>query len=98
MSSPDVSRIKELNGKYEIFRVLNSDDIEGKFLFSISDSFVASETDTLCGSKILEGYNPPFDADSVVAFKEAGGVPIGKTNMSEFGTVQIGRASCRERV
>lgn len=87
MSSPDVSRIKELNGKYEIFRVLNSDDIEGKFLFSISDSFVASETDTLCGSKILEGYNPPFDADSVVAFKEAGGVPIGKTNMSEFGTV-----------
>ena len=87
MSSPDVSKIKELNEKYEMFRVLNPDIVEEKFLFSISDSFVTGETDTLCGSKILEGYNPPFDADSVIVFKEAGGVPIGKTNMSEFGTV-----------
>ncbi|MGI6471651.1 MAG: amidase family protein [Candidatus Methanomethylophilaceae archaeon] len=87
MSSPDVSKIKELNEKYEMFRVLNSNVIKGDFLFSVSDSFVTSEADTLCGSEILEGYNPPFDADSVIAFKEAGGVPIGKTNMSEFGTV-----------
>jgi len=87
MSSPDVSKIKELNEKYEMFRVLNSDVIKGDFLFSVSDSFVTREADTLCGSEILEGYNPPFDADSVIAFKEAGGVPIGKTNMSEFGTV-----------
>ena len=87
MSSPDVSKIKELNEKYEMFRVLNSNVIKGDFLFSVSDSFVTREADTLCGSEILEGYNPPFDADSVIAFKEAGGVPIGKTNMSEFGTV-----------
>ncbi len=85
MSSFDFSKIEKLNGEYGMFRVLNSDG-EGGFLFSVSDSFITEEEDTLCGSKILEGYRPSFDADSVVALKEAGGVLLGKTHMSEFGT------------
>ena len=85
MSSFDISEIRELNGKYGMFRVLNSVNAEGKFLFSVSDSFVTKESDTLCGSEILEGYNPPFDADAVTLLKKAGGILVGKTNMDEFG-------------
>jgi len=37
-----------------------------------------------CGSKILEGYVPPFTATSVKKLIEAGVVIIGKTNTDEF--------------
>lgn len=86
MSSFDISGIEKLNSKYGMFRVLNSDDVKGEFLFSVNDSFVTGDMDTLCGSEILEGYNPPFDADSVTLLKEAGGVLVGKANTDEFGT------------
>jgi aspartyl-tRNA(Asn)/glutamyl-tRNA(Gln) amidotransferase subunit A len=39
---------------------------------------------TTCGSRILEGYRPPFTATAVARLEEAGAVPVGKTNMDEF--------------
>jgi aspartyl-tRNA(Asn)/glutamyl-tRNA(Gln) amidotransferase subunit A len=36
------------------------------------------------GSKILEGYIPPFDASAVRRLKQAGVVILGKTNTDEF--------------
>jgi len=39
---------------------------------------------TTCGSRILEGYRPPFTATAVARLEAAGAVVIGKTNMDEF--------------
>jgi len=39
---------------------------------------------TTCGSRILEGYRPPFTATAVDRLERAGAVVLGKTNMDEF--------------
>jgi aspartyl-tRNA(Asn)/glutamyl-tRNA(Gln) amidotransferase subunit A len=39
---------------------------------------------TTCGSRILEGYRPPFTSTAVARLEKAGAVVLGKTNMDEF--------------
>jgi aspartyl-tRNA(Asn)/glutamyl-tRNA(Gln) amidotransferase subunit A len=39
---------------------------------------------TTCGSRLLEGYVPPFTATAVARLEAQGAVLIGKTNMDEF--------------
>lgn len=39
---------------------------------------------TTCSSRILEGWQPPYDATVVQAMTAAGAVMIGKTNLDEF--------------
>ena len=39
---------------------------------------------TTCGSRILDGYRPPFTATAVARLEAAGAVVLGKTNMDEF--------------
>jgi aspartyl-tRNA(Asn)/glutamyl-tRNA(Gln) amidotransferase subunit A len=39
---------------------------------------------TTCGSRILEGFVPPYDATPVARFRAAGAVLLGKLNMDEF--------------
>jgi aspartyl-tRNA(Asn)/glutamyl-tRNA(Gln) amidotransferase subunit A len=39
---------------------------------------------TTCGSRILEGYRPPFTATVLQRLEAAGAVVLGKTNMDEF--------------
>jgi aspartyl-tRNA(Asn)/glutamyl-tRNA(Gln) amidotransferase subunit A len=51
---------------------------------AIKDVISTRGTTTTCGSKILENYNPPFDATAVERLEAAGAVILGKTNCDEF--------------
>ncbi|MEM7348083.1 MAG: Asp-tRNA(Asn)/Glu-tRNA(Gln) amidotransferase subunit GatA [Chloroflexota bacterium] len=50
----------------------------------IKDAIVTQGVPTTSGSKILEGYVPPFDATTVNKLRQAGAVFLGKTNTDEF--------------
>ncbi|HEY4315346.1 MAG TPA: Asp-tRNA(Asn)/Glu-tRNA(Gln) amidotransferase subunit GatA [Actinomycetes bacterium] len=51
---------------------------------ALKDVLATEGVPTTCGSRILEGWRPPYDATVVRRLREAGVVAMGKTNMDEF--------------
>ncbi|MFF3856572.1 Asp-tRNA(Asn)/Glu-tRNA(Gln) amidotransferase subunit GatA [Micromonospora sp. NPDC002575] len=51
---------------------------------AVKDVLTTRGVPTTVGSKILEGWRPPYDATIVQRLRAAGTVMLGKTNMDEF--------------
>jgi aspartyl-tRNA(Asn)/glutamyl-tRNA(Gln) amidotransferase subunit A len=51
---------------------------------ALKDVFTTTDMPTTCGSRILAGWLPPYDATITRRLRQAGVVILGKTNMDEF--------------
>jgi aspartyl-tRNA(Asn)/glutamyl-tRNA(Gln) amidotransferase subunit A len=91
-------RLRELDRTYNLFVTLSEDQTitslsghrkpNGSLAglpVSLKDNIVCEGVQTTAGSRILEGYVPPFDSTVARAVKSQGSVLIGKTQMDEFG-------------
>lgn len=83
-------KLVRLNDRHHMFAELSSDlsalqEYPPRLHFSAKDNLCAQGFQARAGSRILEGYRPPFDATAVARMRSAGRALIGKTNMDEFG-------------
>lgn len=53
--------------------------------YVLKDSYVTTELPTTCASKLLDGYQPPYDATVHKLLKEAGAILVGKGNQDAWG-------------
>ncbi|HKB31992.1 MAG TPA: Asp-tRNA(Asn)/Glu-tRNA(Gln) amidotransferase subunit GatA [Streptosporangiaceae bacterium] len=51
---------------------------------ALKDVFTTTDMPTTCGSRILDGWQSPYDATVTTRLRRAGVVILGKTNMDEF--------------
>lgn len=86
--SPFITIVKNISNKTFKSKLEPNKFKTGKLrgiAISVKDNICTAGIQSTAGSKILQGYIPPFDATVVERVKTAGGVIIGKTTMDEFG-------------
>lgn len=82
-------QLKEKDSELEFMRATENDTYgEGELSgvpFVVKDAICTEGTVTSAGSKIIEDYEPVFDAKVVERLKQAGATFYGKTQQDEFG-------------
>jgi len=82
---------RELGRKYGFFNTFMKPQANPKkgllsgIAVSVKDCICVKGVQSTAGSRILQGYEPTFDATAVTRVREAGGIIIGKTSQDEFG-------------
>ena len=86
-----LARAREIDERYHAF-VTIADSVEAEeegrlsgYAVSVKDNICTRGMQTTAGSRILEGYVPPFDATVVAKCREEGAFILGKTMQDEFG-------------
>jgi len=78
-----LERIEAVNKKLNAIIHLNKTSARG-IPIVVKDNICVKDELTTCGSKILKGFKPPYDATVIKKLKAAGFAILGKTNMDEF--------------
>lgn len=90
---PNISQIKTINKKFNVFTSIRSDEHIGEKPFylplkdttyAIKDNFTTRNEPTTCSSKMLSNYISPFESTVSTLLNQSGSDCIGKTNMDEF--------------
>jgi aspartyl-tRNA(Asn)/glutamyl-tRNA(Gln) amidotransferase subunit A len=85
-----LDKAREIQKKYSPFITIADKETKGKgklagIAISVKDNICTAGMQTTAGSKILEGYIPPFNATCVEKVLKEGAFIIGKTAQDEFG-------------
>ncbi len=87
-----IEEVKKINKDHNYFLVIDDKpDVKVKkgrlygLPISIKDCIVVKDMESKAGSRILEGYNPVFNATVIKKIKDEGGIIIGKTTQDVFG-------------
>src|SRR5258706_307535 len=91
LAPDEVARLTgELDAILGYMETLNRLDVSGVepttagVPIGLKDLFVTRGVETTAGSKILEGWVPPYDGTAVAKLRAAGAILVGKLSMDEF--------------
>src|SRR3989344_7793698 len=95
LNSAYLARIQKLNGKLNSYLFVN--DKSDKIPAAIKDIISVKGMPMTCGSKILDGYMPPYNATVIKKLMDNDVSFIGKANLDEFAMGSSGENSAYEK-